>query len=91
MRGLASTPCAFLGLSGRVLIRRSQEAPGLTVRRCFRYETDYKEAVVVLLWVLVALLLLFAIVGGVAISKFLFFVLIVAAILALIGFFTRTA
>jgi hypothetical protein len=45
----------------------------------------------VLLWVLVALLLLFAIVGGIAITKFLFFVLIVAAFLALIGFFTRTA
>jgi hypothetical protein len=45
----------------------------------------------VLIWVLVALLLLFAIVGGVAISKFLFFVLIIAAIVALIGFFTRTA
>ncbi len=43
----------------------------------------------VLLWVLVALLLLFAIVGGVAITKFLFFVLIVAALLALIGFFAR--
>jgi hypothetical protein len=41
--------------------------------------------------VLVALLLLFAIVGGVAISKFLFFVLIVVGILALIGLFTRTA
>ena len=48
------------------------------------------------------MLLLFAIVGGVAISKFLFFVLIVAGsflffvlivagILALIGLFTRTA
>jgi hypothetical protein len=46
---------------------------------------------VVLLWVLVALVLLFAIVGGIAISKFLFFVLIVAAVLALIGLFTRTA
>jgi hypothetical protein len=46
---------------------------------------------VVLLWILVALLLLFAIVGGVALSKFLFLVLIVAAIVALIGFFTRTA
>jgi hypothetical protein len=43
----------------------------------------------VLLWVLVALLLLFAIVGGVAITKFLFLILIVAALLALIGFFTR--
>jgi hypothetical protein len=50
-----------------------------------------KEANVVLLWVLVALVLLFAIVGGIAISKFLFFVLIVAAVLALIGLFTRTA
>ena len=37
----------------------------------------------------IALLLLFAIVGGVAISKFLFFVLIVVALLALIGFFAR--
>jgi hypothetical protein len=46
---------------------------------------------VVLIWVLVALLLLFAIVGGIAISKFLFFVLLVAGLLALIGFFTRTA
>ena len=45
----------------------------------------------VLIWVLVALLLLFAIVGGVAISKFLFLVLIVALAVALIGFFTRAA
>jgi hypothetical protein len=48
-----------------------------------------KGAIVVFLWVLVALLLLFAIVGGVAISKFLFVVLIVVALLALIGFFAR--
>jgi len=52
---------------------------------------SFKEVTVILLWVLVALLLLFAIVGGVAITKFLFFLLIVAAILALIGFFSRTA
>ena len=45
----------------------------------------------VLIWILVALLLLFAIVGGVAISKFLFLVLIVALAVALIGFFTRAA
>ena len=32
-----------------------------------------------LIWVLVALLLLFGIVGGIAITKFLFLVLIVAA------------
>jgi len=46
---------------------------------------------VVLIWILVALLLLFAIVGGVAISKFLFLVLIVAVLVALIGYFTRAA
>ena len=45
----------------------------------------------VLVWILVALLLLFAIVGGVALSKFLFLILIVAAVVALIGFFARTA
>ena len=66
--------------------RRAYRLPGASAT-----ETVHKEAVVVLLWVLVALLLLFAIVGGVAISKFLFFVLIVAVLLALIGFFTRTA
>jgi hypothetical protein len=44
-----------------------------------------------LLLALILLLVLFGVVGGLAISKFLFFVLIVAAVLALIGFFTRTA
>jgi hypothetical protein len=44
-----------------------------------------------LLLILALLLLVFGVVGGIAITKFLFFVLIVAAILALIGFFTRTA
>ncbi len=44
-----------------------------------------------LLLALIILLVLFGVVGGLAISKFLFFVLIVAAVLALIGFFTRTA
>jgi hypothetical protein len=46
---------------------------------------------VALIWVLVLLLVLFAVIGGVAITKFLFFVLVAAALLALIGFFTRTA
>ena len=44
----------------------------------------------ILLWLLVFLLLLFAVVGGIAISKFLFFVLIVAAIVALFGLFSRS-
>jgi hypothetical protein len=45
----------------------------------------------VLLWLLVALLLVFAIVGGVAISKFLFLLLVIAVVVALLGLFTRTA
>jgi hypothetical protein len=39
-----------------------------------------------LLWILVVLLLIFAIVGGVAITKFLWLVLVVALIVALIAF-----
>jgi hypothetical protein len=38
-----------------------------------------------LLWVLVILLLLFAIIGGIAISKFLFILLVVVLILALVA------
>jgi hypothetical protein len=43
----------------------------------------------IVLWLLAALLVLFAIVGGVAVTKFLFLVLIIAALVALIGLFTR--
>jgi hypothetical protein len=39
-----------------------------------------------LLWILVILLLIFAIAGGVAISKFLWLVLVVALIVALVAF-----
>ena len=42
------------------------------------------------LLVLALLLLLFAIVGGIAISKFLFLILIIALIVGAIGFFTRS-
>jgi anti-sigma B factor antagonist len=50
-----------------------------------------KEGKMAVLLALIILLVLFGVIGGLAISKFLFFVLIVAALLALIGFFTRTA
>lgn len=42
-----------------------------------------------LLLALIILLVLFGVIGGLAITKFLFFVLIAAALLALIGVFTR--
>jgi hypothetical protein len=43
-----------------------------------------------LLIVIALALLLFGIVGGVAISKFLFLLLVVAAVIFLIGLFTRS-
>jgi hypothetical protein len=39
-----------------------------------------------LLWLLVILLIIFALVGGVAVSNWLFVVLVVALILALVGY-----
>jgi hypothetical protein len=39
-----------------------------------------------LLWLLVVLLILFAIVGGVAVSNWLFVILVIALILALVGY-----
>jgi hypothetical protein len=49
------------------------------------------EGKMTLLLVIIALLILFGVIGGLAITKFLFLILIVAAILALFGFFRRTA
>jgi hypothetical protein len=46
---------------------------------------------VLVLWIIVLALILFGIIGGVAIGKFLFLILIAAAILALFGLFSRTA
>ena len=42
-----------------------------------------------MLWLLVLLLVLFAVVGGIALTKFLFFVLIAALVIGLIGAFAR--
>ena len=44
-----------------------------------------------MIWLLVALLIAFAIVGGVAVTKFLFFLLVAAAIIALVGMVNRSA
>lgn len=44
-----------------------------------------------MLWLLVLLVVLVAIVGGVAISKFVFLLLVAAVILALLGAFSRSA
>ena len=43
-----------------------------------------------MIWILLALIVLFALIGGVAISKFLFLLLVVALIVAIVGAMTRT-
>jgi hypothetical protein len=43
-----------------------------------------------LLLVIALALLIFGVVGGIAISKFLFFLLLIAGIIFLIGLFTRS-
>jgi hypothetical protein len=69
--------------------QEARRGPIAAKRRCVGEQPAQIAVVEVRMVQLAALLLLFAIVGGVAISKFLFFVLIIAAILALIGFFKR--
>jgi len=44
-----------------------------------------------MIWLLVLLLAILAIGGGVALSKFLFLLLVVALVLALVGAFSRSA
>jgi hypothetical protein len=39
-----------------------------------------------LLWLLVLLLIIFALVGGVAVSNWLFVILVIAVVLALVGY-----
>ena len=44
-----------------------------------------KGAVMALVWLLVALLIIFAIVGGAAVNHWLFLVLVIALVLILVG------
>jgi hypothetical protein len=77
------------GLDGSVVgktLATIRPACKSTVEVAFRW-----EAFMGILLLIALLLVLFGIVGGIAITKFLFFVLIIAALLAAIGFFTRTA
>ncbi len=53
--------------------------------RFTKRETGY-DAPMGLLWVLVLLLILFALVGGFAVSNWLFVILIIALILLLVGY-----
>jgi uncharacterized membrane protein len=63
--------------------RKNVSAPVSNARR--------RQLLMTLLWLFVALLVLVAVVGGVAVTKFLFFVLLAAILVALIGVFSRTA
>jgi hypothetical protein len=55
------------------------------VPRFAKRETG-NEAAMALLWLIVLLLIIFALVGGVAVSGWLFVILIVALILLLVGY-----
>jgi hypothetical protein len=55
------------------------------VPRFAKHETG-NEAAMALLWLIVLLLIIFALVGGVAVSGWLFVILIVALILLLVGY-----
>jgi hypothetical protein len=61
-------------------MRRAPASSAFTAR-----ETG-NEAAMGLLWVLVLLLIIFALVGGLAVSSWLFVILIVALILVLVGY-----
>ena len=63
--------------------------PDRSVHGCACTTKTGKEVEMALLLALIVLLVLFGVIGGLAITKFLFLVLIVAALLALIGLFTR--
>ena len=58
----------------------SSSVPRLTTR-----ETGY-DASMGLLWLLVLLLIIFALVGGFAVSNWLFVILVIALILLLVGY-----
>jgi hypothetical protein len=55
------------------------------VPRFTERETGY-EAAMGLLWLLVLLLIIFALVGGFAVSNWLFVILVIALILLLVGY-----
>jgi hypothetical protein len=86
---------------GRDVYRVNEQGGCFGLRRCgdARWadaiihigRADKREEHAGLLLALVVLLVLIGIIGGVAITKFLFFALVVAALVALIGFFARTA
>jgi hypothetical protein len=71
-------------LCGHSSASSSQVAPGEVPRFTTR-ETGY-EAAMGLLWILVLLLIIFALVGGFAVSNWLFVILIIALILLLVGY-----
>jgi nitrate reductase NapE component len=51
-----------------------------------RFGSQRREVTMGLLWVLVLLLIIFALVGGFAVSNWLFVILLIALILLLVGY-----
>ena len=65
-------------------------APGVGPCGNWEYRGSTERRVEMLIWLLVLLLVILATGGGVALSKFLFLILVVALIVALVGVFNRS-
>jgi hypothetical protein len=72
-------------LCGHALLPPSSQFVAGEIPRFTSRETGY-EAAMGLLWVLVLLLIIFALVGGFAVSNWLFVILVIALILLLVGY-----
>jgi hypothetical protein len=76
---------SLVALHALVLPRLTVAETGdITAQRPADYRGGWAMAV---LWVLVALLIIFAIIGGVAVNNWLFLIIVIALVLALIGAF----
>jgi hypothetical protein len=87
MADCSSQPLRFLGASvqGPFGDARRGESAGRSRRIGQDDDTE-----VLMIWLLVLILAILAIGGGVALSKFLFLLLVVALVVALVGAFNRT-
>jgi hypothetical protein len=65
-------------------------AAGVGAHAVGEYTRHTAKEIHMLIWLLVLLLVILAIGGGVALSKFLFLILVIALILALFGVFNRS-
>jgi hypothetical protein len=96
--GLAENERQHTTIVSSLLVQSGHERPvprGAPAQTTFRHvacvEYPAHEKGETMIWLIVLLLVLFALVGGLAVSKFLLILLLVAIALAVFGAFGRTA